>query len=100
MYQILRLTNHAKFWHDIGTHPWVIGVIEQGYSLLFADHEEPSPAYFLIISLLFSISLLLVMESRDCIHEVEHDETHIISHLRLTLDLRYLNSLLSVPKFR
>ena len=44
-----------------------------------------------------------------CIREVECDEAHIISplsaaenieKLRLILDLRYLNSFLSVPKFK
>ena len=44
-----------------------------------------------------------------CIREVERDEAHIISplsvaenseKLRLILDLRYLNSFLSVPKFK
>ena len=44
-----------------------------------------------------------------CIHEVERDEAHIVSplsvaenseKLRLILDLRYLNSFLSVPKFK
>ena len=39
-----RLTNHAQFWRDIGASPWVMRVIEQGYSLPFT--VEPSPAFF------------------------------------------------------
>ena len=40
-----RLTSHAQFWHDIGASPWVMRVIEQGYSLPFT--EEPPPALFM-----------------------------------------------------
>ena len=39
-----RLTSHAQFWCDIGASPWVMRVIEQGYSLPF--NEEPLPTFF------------------------------------------------------
>ena len=39
-----RLTSHAQFWRDIGASPWVMRVIEQGYSLPFT--VEPLPAFF------------------------------------------------------
>ena len=67
-----RLTSHAQFWHD---------------------------------KLLFLMRLL----ETGCIREVEREEAHIISplsvaenseKLRLILDLRYMNSFLSVPKFK
>ena len=39
-----RLTSHAQFWRDIGASPWVMRVIDQGYSLPFI--VEPPPAFF------------------------------------------------------
>ena len=45
-----RLTSHAQFWRDIGASPWVMRVIDQGYSLPFI--VEPPPAFLRIISLL------------------------------------------------
>ena len=45
-----RLTNHARFWRDIGARRWVMRMIEQGYSLQSA--EEPHKSILRIIILL------------------------------------------------
>ena len=86
--------------------------IEQGYSLPFT--EEPPPAFFTNDHSAFKHQAFVSNEIQrlletGCIHEVERDEAHIISplsvadnseKLRLILDLRYLNSFLSVSKFK
>ena len=106
------LTSHAQFWRDIGASPWVMRVIEQGYSLPFT--VEPPPAFLTNNQSAFKHQAFVSNEIQrlletGCIREVECDEAHIISplsvaenteKLRLILDLRYLNSFLSVPKFK
>ena len=107
-----RLTSHAQFWRDIGASPWVMRVIDQGYSLPFI--VEPPPAFFMnnqsaLKHQAFVANEIQRLLETGCIREVERDEAHIISplsvaenseKLRLILDLRYLNSFLSVPKFK
>ena len=102
-----RLTSHAQFWRDIGASPWVMRVIEQGYSLPFT--VEPPPAFFTNNQSAFVSNEIQRLLETGCIREVERDEAHIVSplcvaenseKLRLILDLRYLNSFLSVPKFK
>ena len=63
-----RLTNHAQFWRDIGASPWVMRVIEQGYSLPFLRH--PHKPFLPIISLLLSIKLFFLMKPRDSWRQV------------------------------
>ena len=107
-----RLTSHAQFWRDIGASAWVIRVIDQGYSLSFI--VELLPAFFTnnqsaLKHQAFAANEIQRLLETDCIREVERAEAHIISplsvagnseKLRLILDLRYLNSFLSVPKFK
>ena len=106
------MTNHAQFWPDIGASAWVMRVIEQGYSLPFTG-EHP-PVFFTNNQSAFKHQAFLHNETQrlletGCIREIEREETHIISplsvadnneKLRLILDLIYLNSFLSVPKFK
>ena len=107
-----RLTSHAQFWCDTGASPWVMRVIDQGYSLPFI--VEPPPAFFTnnqsaLKHQAFVANEIQRLLETGCIREVERDEAHIISplsaaenseKLRLILDLRYLNSFPSVPKFK
>ena len=106
------MTSHAQFWRDIGASPWVIRIIEQGYSWPFT--VEPPPAFFTNNQPAFKHHAFVSNEIQrlletGCIREVERDEAHRFSllivaenceKLRLILDLRYLNSFLSVPKFK
>ena len=40
----VQISCHAQFWRDIGVSPWVMRVIEQGYSLPFT--VEPPSAFY------------------------------------------------------
>ena len=87
-------------------------VIEQGYSLPFM--MEPPPAFFMINQSAFKHHTFVSNEIQRCWRRVvfvkfECDEAHRFSplsvaenceKLRLILDLRYLNSFLSVPKIK
>ena len=107
-----RLTSHVQFWRDIGASPWVMRVIDQSYSLPCI--VEPPPAFFMnnqsaLKHQAFVANEIQRLLETGCIREFERDEAHIISPLsvaensetlKLILDLRYLNSFLSVPKFK
>ena len=79
-----RLTSYAKFCCDIRASPWVMRVIKQGYSLLFAG--EPPPAFFMNNQSAFRHQAFVCNEIRDlletgCIREVECDEARRFSLL-------------------
>ena len=75
-----RLTSHAQFWHDIGASPWVMRVIDQGYSLPFI--VEPPPAIFTNNQSALKHQAVVANEIQrllemGCIREVECDEAHM-----------------------
>ena len=70
-----------SFWRNLGASPWVMRVIEQGYSLPFT--EEPPPAIFTKNQSAFKHQTFVSNEIQrlletGCIREVERDEAHII----------------------
>ena len=85
-------------------------VIKQGYSLPFT--EDPPLAFFIsnqsaLKNQGFVSNEIQRLLETGCIRQVVHDEAHIISllsvadngeKLKLILELKYLNSLLSVPE--
>ena len=80
------MISHAQLWRDIGPSPWVMRVTEQSYSLIFT--EEPPPAFYM-------------NNQSDFKHQAFVSSVADNSKmLRLILDLRYLNSFLSVPKYK
>ena len=97
---------------NIDAYPWVINIIEDGYAIPFV--EMPPPAFFSNNKSAFKAQDFVSLEisellERGCIKEISRSEAHIISplsvadngdKLRLILDLHYLSSFISVPKFK
>ena len=74
------LTSYAQFWQDIGASPWVMSVIEQGYSLPFT--EDPPPAFFTNNQSAFKyIKLLFLMKSRDCWRQAVFVKLRVMKHI-------------------
>ena len=106
-----RLKENIQFWKNIDASPWVINIIEDEYAIPLV--EMPPPA-FLSNKSAFKAQDFVSLEisellERGYIKEINHSEARIISllsvadngdKLRLILDLRYLNSFISVPKFK